>query len=137
MLPLVSIYPPEITLEKSRDHWYVFSLFPLDFFHLWPQIWAHMGPYGPVWTRISFDVAFIWIICGFYIVFIWFSMALFMIFEIVDIFWKLSLHIFWSQSYNLSRIIFLVLRPRSSPYNAKIIFQYVLKIWWKILFLIS
>ena len=61
--------PPELTLEKSRDHWYLFSLFSLDFFHLSPQIWAHMGPYGPVWTRISFYIAFIWFINCFYIVF--------------------------------------------------------------------
>ena len=40
--------------------------------HPYGPIRAHVGPYGPVWTRISFDIAFIWIWCGVYIAFIWF-----------------------------------------------------------------
>ena len=42
--------PPEITLETSRDHWYLFSLFSLDFFS---PLATNMDPYGPVWTRMD------------------------------------------------------------------------------------
>ena len=78
--------------KTSRSLIIMFALLRC-FFHLWPPIWAHMGRYGPVWTRISFDVALIWIICGFYIVFIWFGMVLYMTFDILDIFWKRIVHI--------------------------------------------
>ena len=58
------------------------------------SIRAHMGPYGPVWARISFYVAFIWSIHCFYTVFIWFKMVVYMIFESCVIFSKLIWHIF-------------------------------------------
>ena len=56
----IYLYPRDLTPEKSRITDDCFTCSTL-FFHLWPPIWAHMGPYGPVWTSISFYIVFIWI----------------------------------------------------------------------------
>ena len=45
---------------------FIFTLFSLDVFHLWPPIWAHMGPYGSVWTRIWLYIDLIMIYTLFY-----------------------------------------------------------------------
>ena len=57
-------YSRDITLEKRR-----FASF--DDFHLFHVVFFTYGhPYGPIWTRISFYIVFIWFIYGVYIVFI-------------------------------------------------------------------
>ena len=77
-------YPPELTLEKSRDHWYLFSFFPLDLFHLWPQIWAHMGPYGPVYhyMLLLYDLYIVFTL--FLYDFRWFETWLFRLFTYIE-----------------------------------------------------
>ena len=81
--------------KKSRSLIFIFT-FPT---WLFSPLATNMGPHGPVWTRISFDIAFIWFIHCFYIVFIWFSMVLYMIFDIWSQIRKIFLHI----SYHLLR----------------------------------
>ena len=62
---LGSRHPLDITLKKSRHHWWLCSLWSRCFFHLWP---AHMDPsgaYGPVYH-------FYIVLYDLYVVFIWF-----------------------------------------------------------------
>jgi len=44
----------DLTIRNKK-----FALVAGRFFHLRVAMWAHMGPYGPVWTRIRFHIVFI------------------------------------------------------------------------------
>ena len=67
--PVGCSYSPDIIPERNRYHWWLFSPFSRCFFHLWPPIWAQMGPYGPVyqfiWVLYEFCVFFTLFLHGF------------------------------------------------------------------------
>ena len=87
--------PPDIALKKNAITDIV-SHCSRCFFHLWPPIWARVGPYGPIWTRMD---PYIILYCV-YLIYMWFlhccswfSMVLYMFFlTCLYIFWKTILH---------------------------------------------